>query len=90
MPRARLHDLRRTHASLLLLQGIHAKVAQESSGHANIGIVVDIIRASYGDAGGDSGGLDETPSKTLHFQNVGKRLGARGGKPLRCGRNVGR
>ena len=37
----RLHDLRHTHASLMLKAGIHAKVVSERLGHANIGITLD-------------------------------------------------
>ena len=38
----RLHDLRHTHATMLLRQGVHPKVVQERLGHANIGITLDI------------------------------------------------
>ena len=37
----RLHDLRHTHASLMLRQNIHPKIVQERLGHANIGITLD-------------------------------------------------
>ena len=37
----RLHDLRHTHASLMLKQGIHPKIVQERLGHASIGITLD-------------------------------------------------
>jgi len=33
LPKIRLHDLRHTHASLLLYKGVHPKVVQESLGH---------------------------------------------------------
>jgi integrase len=36
-----LHDLRHTHATLLLLDGVHAKIVSERLGHANIGITLD-------------------------------------------------
>ena len=36
-----LHDLRHTHASLLLQQGVHPKVVSERLGHANIQITLD-------------------------------------------------
>ena len=38
---ARLHDMRHTHASLLLQQGVHPKVVSERLGHANIQITLD-------------------------------------------------
>jgi integrase len=41
VPRIRLHDLRHTHATLLLLAGVHPKVVSERLGHANIGITLD-------------------------------------------------
>lgn len=37
----RLHDLRHTHASVLLLAGVHPKAVQERLGHANISITLD-------------------------------------------------
>ena len=38
----RLHDLRHTHATMLLRQGVHPKVVQERLGHANVSITLDI------------------------------------------------
>jgi len=38
----RFHDLRPTHATMLLRQGGHHKVVQERLGHANVGITLDI------------------------------------------------
>jgi integrase len=37
----RLHDARHTHASILLKQGVHPKIAQERLGHATIAITLD-------------------------------------------------
>ena len=37
----RIHDLRHTHATLMLKAGIHPKVVSERLGHANIGITLD-------------------------------------------------
>jgi len=37
----RLHDLRHTHATLMLKAGIHPKVVSERLGHASIGITLD-------------------------------------------------
>ena len=39
--RVRLHDLRHTHATLMLKAGVHPKVVQERLGHANISITLD-------------------------------------------------
>jgi integrase len=41
LPNIRLHDLRHTCATLLLTQGVHAKVVSEMLGHANISITLD-------------------------------------------------
>ena len=41
LPGVRLHDLRHTHASLLLQQGVNIKVIQERLGHANVQITLD-------------------------------------------------
>jgi len=37
----RFHDLRHTHATMLLRQGVHPKVVQERLWHANVGITLD-------------------------------------------------
>lgn len=37
----RFHDLRHTHATLLLRQGTHAKVVSERLGHSTVGITLD-------------------------------------------------
>jgi integrase len=37
----RFHDLRHTHATLLLARGVHPKVVSERLGHATIGITLD-------------------------------------------------
>jgi integrase len=41
-PVIRLHDLRHTHATALLLAGVHPKVVQERLGHSTIGITLDV------------------------------------------------
>ena len=38
----RLHDLRHTHASLMLAQGVHLKIVAERLGHSSIGITGDL------------------------------------------------
>ena len=42
LPRVRLHDLRHTHATQLLLDGVHPKVAQERLGHSSISTTLDL------------------------------------------------
>ena len=37
----RFHDLRHTHATLLLRDGIYVKVVSERLGHANVAITLD-------------------------------------------------
>jgi len=41
LPRIRFHDLRHTHATLLLVQGVNPKVVQERLGHSQIAITLD-------------------------------------------------
>jgi integrase len=41
LPRMRFHELRHTHASLLLARGVHPKVVSERLGHASISITMD-------------------------------------------------
>ena len=37
----RLHDLRHTHATIMLSQGIHPKVVSERLGHSSVAITLD-------------------------------------------------
>jgi len=41
LPKIRFHDLRHTHASLLLAQGWHPKMVQERLGHSTINLTLD-------------------------------------------------
>jgi integrase len=41
LPRMRFHDLRHSCASLLLVQGVPARVVMETLGHSNISITMD-------------------------------------------------
>ncbi len=42
VPRVRFHDLRHTHATQLLAQGVHPKIVQERLGHSTIAVTLDI------------------------------------------------
>ena len=39
---AKFHDLRHTHATMLLKQGVNPKIVQERLGHSSISITMDI------------------------------------------------
>lgn len=41
VPAIRFHDLRHTHATLMLKQGIHVKIVSERLGHSNISVTLD-------------------------------------------------
>ena len=57
LPRIRLHDLRHTHATLLLREGVHPKVVQERLGHSQISTTLDtyshVLPGMQEDAGRD-------------------------------------
>jgi len=42
IPRVRFHDLRHTHATQLLLAGVHPKIAQKRLGHSTISVTLDL------------------------------------------------
>ena len=41
LPHIRFHDLRHTHATLMLKQGVHPKIVSERLGHSSINITLD-------------------------------------------------
>jgi integrase len=41
MPGIRLHDLRHTHATIMLSQGVHPKIVSERLGHSSVAITLD-------------------------------------------------
>jgi len=43
LPRVRHHDLRHAHATHMLANGIHPKVASERLGHARVGMTLDHV-----------------------------------------------
>jgi integrase len=42
LPRIRFHDLRHSHATHMLLSGVHPKIASERLGHSKVGITLDL------------------------------------------------
>ena len=44
VPRIGLHDLRHTHASILLQQGINAKVVSERLGHSSVAFTMTVYQ----------------------------------------------
>ena len=42
LPRIKLHELRHTHATILLSEGVHLKAVQDSLGHSTIATTADI------------------------------------------------
>jgi len=56
----RLHDLRHSHATQLLMQGVHPKVVSERLGHSTVGITLDIYSHVLP-------GLQEDAAKKLHL-----------------------
>lgn len=42
LPSLRLHDLRHTHATLMMEQGTNPNVVSERLGHASVGITLDL------------------------------------------------
>ena len=50
LPLIRFHDLRHSHASLLVKLGIEPKVISERLGHSNIGITMDLYSHLYEEA----------------------------------------
>jgi len=41
VPDIRFHDLRHTHATLMLKQGVHPKIVSERLGHSRVGVTLD-------------------------------------------------
>lgn len=42
LQRIRLHDLRHTHATAMLSEGVHPKIAQERLGHSSVSVTIDL------------------------------------------------
>jgi len=99
LPRIRFHDLRHSHASLLLQAGVHPKVVSERLGHASVAFTLDIYShvvpgiqeaaAERFDRFISSARVDEVDiSKTLkplQNRNVAKMLPKGGSDPSKKG-----
>jgi len=42
LPTLRFHDLRHTHATQLLMAGVHPRIAQERLGHSTVALTLDL------------------------------------------------
>ena len=86
LPHIRFHDLRHSHATLLLKAGIHPKIVSERLGHANIGITLDTYsHVLPGLQKAAAQRFDEMLEPRLTAENVSKML-ARGSGPDSVGR----
>lgn len=64
LPSVRIHDLRHSHASLLLSMGFDAKVISDRLGHSNIGITMDLYTHVYNETNEK---VAKTFNKVLRF-----------------------
>jgi len=68
VPHVRFHDLRHSHATQLLLAGVHPKIVQERLGHATITITMDLYSHVSETMQGDAASkLDEAYGVGDHF-----------------------
>ena len=86
----RVHDLRRTHATLMLKAGIHPKIVSECLGHSNIGITLDtysyVLPGLQEAAAGEFDKIFEADTDSFKESNVSKMLandGGLSGRPYR-------
>ncbi len=77
LPHIRLHDLRHTHASLLLQVGTHPKIVQERLGHSSIRVTLDTYSHVMG-------GLQEATAQRFDDFLAGKGIENVGKHPQRC------
>ncbi len=68
----RLHDLRHTHASLMLAQGVHPKIVSERLGHSTVSITLD----TYSHV---APGLQEAAAKSFEASLVAEKSAVAGG-----------
>ena len=68
----RLHDLRHTHASLMLRQGVHPKIVSERLGHSTVSITLD----TYSHV---TPGLQQAAAKSFEESLVTEKAAVAGG-----------
>ena len=68
LPMIRFHDLRHSHASLLVKIGVQPKVISERLGHSNIGITMDLYSHLYENADREVADMFD---KIINVSNVG-------------------
>ncbi len=81
LPHLRFHDLRHTHATLMLKAGVHPKIVSERLGHAKISITLDIyshILPGLQEAAAESFDKMLKP-KVPEVEDVSKMLAKNGG-----------
>ncbi len=73
LPRIRFHDLRHTHATLMLAQGVHPKIVSERLGHSRIAVTLDTYSHALPDLQEEAAAkLDELFPAHRRGQNVGR------------------
>jgi integrase len=75
LPRVRFHDLRHTHATLMLAANIHPKVVQERLGHASIAMTLDLYsHVVPGMQEEAAASVDDIMRTAIHKRNGSKRV----------------
>jgi integrase len=77
VPRIRFHDLRHTHATFLLRQGVHPKVVSERLGHASVKITLDTYSHVLPDTQAEAVRAMERVFSAVSGGGVSKRLASR-------------
>jgi integrase len=71
VPRIRLHDLRHTHASIMIANGHDAKVVSDRLGHANVAFTLKVYRKLFTrERRAAAFGIEDLERADLHAQSV--------------------
>jgi integrase len=74
LPKVRFHDLQHTHATHLLVSGVHPKIAQERLGHATVAITLDLYSHVLPGMQADAASrVDEALRQALDKHRVGTK-----------------